>query len=69
MLWKGNYKVRKKIREPKKFMILRLTARTRNSRLRFGTPGNQVVTKVNRITRDRATSIRTSGPVCIKVRN
>ena len=64
------------MREPKKFSgseskstILRLTARPRNSRLLFGTPGNQVVAKVNRITKSRTMSIRTSGLVCIKVSN
>ena len=48
------------MREPKKFSvseskstILKLTAGTRNSRLLFGTAGNQVVAKVNRITRGR----------------
>ena len=64
------------MREPKKFngsesksMILRLIAGMRNSRLLFGTPRNQLIAKVNRITRGRATSIRTSGLVCIKVSN
>ena len=76
MLWKGNSKVLKKMHEPKKFSdseskstILRLTAGMRNSRLLFGTPGNQVIAKVNRITRGRATSIRTFRPVSIKVSN
>ena len=62
--------------EPKKFSgseskntILRLIVGTRNSRLLFGTPRNQVVAKVNRITRGRAKSIRTSGLVCIRVSN
>ena len=75
-MWKGNSKITKEMCEPKKFCgseskgtILRLTASTRNSRLLFGTLGNQVVAKVNRITRGRATSVRTSCPVYIRVSN
>ena len=62
--------------EPKKFSgseskntILRLIVGTRNSRLLFVTPGNQVVAKVNKITRGKATSIRTFHPVYIRVSN
>jgi hypothetical protein len=67
-----NFEVTKKMREPNNFSsnesqstILRFTTGARDSRLFLGTPRNQIVTKINRVTRGRAASIGTPSPVSI----
>ena len=62
--------------EPKEFncssskgTILRFIARMRDSGLLFSTRRNQIIAKINRVTRGGMASIETTGPISVRVSN